>query len=139
VPRGTFDRLAQVVVRGLELLTTVVLAALVVLAIAGLLMELIGALHPPFLMGEQLARAIDSVLAVFVLLELLATAAAYLRGSTVLRRIFEAVFIAIARKLITVDLSTSALEKAAAVAMLFVAAGVAWWLVVRTRPPPPPA
>lgn len=110
-----------------------VLALLVVLALAGLVTELFGSFGPPFLVGEQLTRVLDDVLAVFVLIELLATAAAYLRGTDVMRRLFETIFVAIARKLITLELSSHAFDKAIAISALLVAAGAAWWLVARAK------
>ncbi len=111
-----------------------VLAVLVVLGVAGLVMQLVDVAAPPFLGAEQVTEIVDDVLAVFVLLELLATALAYVRSADVLRRLFEAAFIAIVRKLITLHLEAAPLEKASAVGVLFVATALAWWLVVRARP-----
>ena len=126
-----FDRAAHGLVLALEALVMAVLAVLVVLAIGGLVAEVGGAFVPPFLSGAELTAALDDVLAVFVLIELLATAAAYLRGSDVMRRIFETLFIAIARKLITLDFSGAPLAKAGALGILLTASGLAWWLVAR--------
>lgn len=129
----TFDRAAHALVLALEALVMGVLALLVVLAIAGLIAEVAGSLGPPFLSGGELTAVLDDVLAVFVLIELLATAAAYLRGSDVMRRIFETLFIATARKLITLDLAGAPLAKAAALGILLTASGLAWWLVARAN------
>jgi uncharacterized membrane protein (DUF373 family) len=128
------DRAAHVVVRALEAAMMVLLAALVLLGIAGLVLQIGGALHPPFLVGEDLTKVLGDVLAVFVLIELLTTAAAYLRGADILRRLFETMFVAIVRKLLTLELTSAPLEKAGAVALLLVATAATWWLIARARP-----
>jgi len=132
------DRILTGVVLVLELVTIAILAVLVLGALAGLILELVGALQPPFLGGQELARVLDSVLALFVLIELLISAIAYVRGTDVLRRIFEAVFVAIARKVIALDLTTASLTKAGALALLLVATAVAALLVARSRERRPP-
>ena len=137
--RLSVSRIVHAVVFALEATMLAVLVVVVVLAIVGLVLQLAGMLHPPFLVGEELTVVIDDVLAVFVLIELLATAAAYLRGTDVMRRLFEAVFVAIARKLITTHLTEAPLERAAAVAVLMLAAGVSWWLVAHRSKADPAA
>jgi len=131
------DRPVRILVTALEVLTMAVLALLVVLALAGLVVQIVHAMAPPFLAGEHLTAVLDDVLAVFVLIELLATASAYLHGTDVMRRMFETIFVAITRKLITLELTTDALEKAVAIAVLLVAAATAWWLNDRRRRLPP--
>ncbi len=113
-----------------------VLALLILLALAGLVFQIVRAFAPPFLAGEHMTEVLDDVLAVFVLIELLATASAYLHGSDVMRRMFETIFVAITRKLITLELTTDALAKASAIGVLLIAAGTAWWLSDRRRHPP---
>jgi uncharacterized membrane protein (DUF373 family) len=135
----TFDRSTHVVLVGLEVITMVLLAVLVLLAIVGLAGQIGKSLAPPFLSGEHLMSTLDDVLVIFVLLELLRTAVAYLRGTDVMRRIFETVFVAIARKLITLEFTTAPATSSLAVAALLVGAGLSWWLVARAthvrRPP----
>lgn len=128
------DRSAHALLVVLEVIVMVLLGILVLLAIAAVVEQLFAAMSPPFLTGEPLTAALEDVLSVFVLIELLATAAAYLRGTDVMRRLFETIFIAIARKLITLEFSRSSVDAALAVAALLVAAGVAWWLVARAPP-----
>lgn len=132
------DRILTGVVLVLELVTIAILAVLVLGALAGLIVELVGALQPPFLGGQELAGVLDSVLALFVLIELLISAIAYVRGTDVLRRIFEAVFVAIARKVIALDVTAASLTKAGALALLLVATAVAALLVARSRERRPP-
>ncbi len=126
----------RILVSALEVLTMTVLALLILLALAGLVFQIVRAFAPPFLAGEHMTEVLDDVLAVFVLIELLATASAYLHGSDVMRRMFETIFVAITRKLITLELTTDALAKASAIGVLLIAAGTAWWLSDRRRHPP---
>ena len=113
----------------LEAATVAILAALAVLSIMGLVMELPTVVRPPFLGAEQLGLVVDHVLAVFILIELLVTAVAYIRGHDVVRRIFEAMLVALARKLISLDIATASLEKVGSLSLLLIAVGVAWILV----------
>ena len=127
------DRAAHLGLVTLELVVTAILVALVVLAVAGLVMELPAIVRPPFLDPAHLGLVLDHVLAVFVLIELLATAVAYVRGRDILQRIFEAALVAIARKLISLDVSSGALEKSLSLGILFVAVAASWWLLARTK------
>lgn len=136
---GFLDRAIHGVLAALEIATMVLLVVLVVFAILGLVMQVGAVTRPPFLAGETLTHVLDDVLGVFVLIELLAVAAAYVRGTEILRRVFEAVFVAIARKLIVMELAEKPLQKAASVGILLIAAGVASWLALRARPLHKPA
>jgi uncharacterized membrane protein (DUF373 family) len=130
--KSRFLRLFGVGLVGLEFAAAALLILLGVLAILGLLMEVPNFLRPPFLGGEKLWRVLDKVLAVFILIELTATAVSYVRGHDVLHRILEASIVAVARKLILLDLSTTPLSKAGAVSLLLVAITIAWGILVRT-------
>lgn len=129
MPWPRLDRVVHLGLVTLEIVTTAILTALVVLAIAGLVMDLPAIVRPPFLDPKHLGDVLDHVLAVFVLIELLATAVAYVRGRDILRQIFEAGLVAIARKLISIDLSTEALEKSVSLGALFVAVAASWWIL----------
>lgn len=128
-------KLAKLGLLALEVATLAILVALAVLAVLGLLMDLPGLLRPPFLSAAELVRVVDHVLAVFVVIELLATAVAYIRGRDVVRRIFEAMLVALARKLISLDLAAASLEKVGALCLLLVALAVAWLLVSSIHEP----
>jgi uncharacterized membrane protein (DUF373 family) len=95
-------------------------------------MEIPAVLRPPFLGAGQLGHIVDHILAVFILIELLAIAIAYVRRRDTVRRIFEAMLVALARKLISLDLAALSLEKVAGLSLLLVAVGLAWFLF-RTR------
>jgi uncharacterized membrane protein (DUF373 family) len=127
------DRARHVVTIALETIVMVLLVIVVVLAILGLVEKVAGVLRPPFLAGATLTDVLDDVLGIFVLIELLATAAAYIHGTEILRRIFETIFVAITRKLIVIELNEQSLQKAIAVGILLIAAGLAAWFVARAR------
>lgn len=117
----------------LEVVIATILAALVGLSIAGLGMDLPGFFHPPFLDADRLGVVLDHVLELFVMLELFATAVAYVRGRDVLRHIFEAALVAVLRKLITIDFSSAPLEKSLALSVLLAAIAASWWLLGRAQ------
>jgi uncharacterized membrane protein (DUF373 family) len=120
-------RIAQVCLQVLEILTVLIMAVLSVLALAGIVVEIPALAHPPFLDAPRLSLLLDHLLAVFVLIELLVVAVAFLRGTDRVRRIFEASLVALARKLISTE--TMTLAKTGSLAMLLVAVGVTWFLI----------
>ena len=122
-------KVAQLILFTLEAITVAVLAVLVILSILGLVMEVPPVVRPPFLGSEQLGHVVDHILAVFVLIELLVTAVAYIRGKDIVRRILEAMLVALARKLISLDVTSSPLEKVGSLALLLVAVGLAWLFI----------
>lgn len=124
---------AKTIVLVLEITIVGILTALVLLSVMGLVMELPAAARPPFLGPDQLVPVIDHILAVFILIELLVTAVAYIRGHDVVRRIFEAMLVALARKLISLNIAAVSLEKVVSLALLLVAVGLAWMLVRSRR------
>lgn len=128
-----FMKAAKTILFVLEAAIVVILAGLAVLTIMGLLMELPAVVRPPFLGSEQLGQVVDHVLAVFILIELLVTAVAYIRGHDVVRRIFEAMLVALARKLISLDIAAASFEKVGSLSLLLVAVGGAWMLVRSRR------
>ena len=122
-------KFAKLSLQTLEVLTLVILTVVTIFALAGLVMEFPAIARPPFLNTDGLSRVLDHLLAVFVLIELLVIAAAYLRGSEVIRRIFEAVLVALARKLISTE--ALSLTKAGALAMMLAAVGLTWFLIAK--------
>jgi len=122
-------KLAKISLQTLELLTVVILTVLTLFALAGLVMEIPRIARPPFLNAAGLSAVLDHLLGVFVLIELLVIAVAYLRGSEVVRRIFEAVLVALARKLISSE--ALSLSKAGALAILLATVGLTWFLIAK--------
>jgi uncharacterized membrane protein (DUF373 family) len=122
-------KIAKLSLQTLEILTVAILTVLALFALAGLVVEIPGLAHPPFLDAAKLTPLLDHLLAVFVLIELLVIAVAYLRGTEVVRKIFEASLVALARKLISTE--TMTLTKTGALAMLLVAVGLTWFLIAK--------
>jgi uncharacterized membrane protein (DUF373 family) len=122
-------KLARISLQTLEVLTVVILTVLTLFALAGLVMEVPAIARPPFLDTAGLSAILDHLLGVFVLIELLVIAVAYLRGSEVVRRIFEAVLVALARKLISTE--AMSLTQAGALALLLATVGLTWFLIAK--------
>lgn len=120
-------RIAQLSLQALEILTVLIMAVLSMFALAGLVVEIPEYVHPPFLDSERLSQLLDHLLAVFVLIELLVVAVAFLRGTDRVRRIFEALLVALARKLIGSEALSLAMT--GSLAMLLVAIGLTWFLI----------
>jgi uncharacterized membrane protein (DUF373 family) len=120
---------ARITLELLEGMTAMVLAVLQILALLALIVEIPRLAHPPFLDTRELSHMLDQLLALFVLIELLMIAVAYLRGSGVVRKIFEVMLVVIARKLISAE--SISLLNAGALAILIVALGAAWYLISR--------
>lgn len=120
-------KLARISLQMLEALTVLVLTVEALLALLGVVVEIPSLLRPPFLDAERLTSLLDHLLGVFVLIELLVIAVAYLRGSEIVRRIFEASLVALARKLISIE--TLSLAKTGSLALLFTAVGLTWFLI----------
>lgn len=126
-----FAKFARASLQILEILTVIILTVVTLFALAGLVMEIPGMARPPFLDTAHLTPLLDHLLAVFVLIELLVIAVAYLRGTEVVRRIFEAVLVALARKLISTEALT--LPKAGALAIVLATVGLTWFLIAKSE------
>ena len=61
-------KLAKLSLQTLEILTVVILTVLALFALAGLVVEIPGIAHPPFLDTAKLTPLLDHLLAVFVLI-----------------------------------------------------------------------
>lgn len=80
---------------------------------------------------EGLAGLLDIVLLVFIMIELLNIALAFLEGRRVILTVFEAVLVAVARKIIASGTGVMEFDKAGALAVITIAIGLTWWLVTR--------
>lgn len=107
-----------------EQLTTVLLAIVALLGIASFGAELVRDFS---LRKETLAEWVDFALLLFVIIELMRIAQAYLRETALLPLVFEAVLVAIARKVIAFDTERpDFFIEAIALALLFIATAVTW-------------
>jgi uncharacterized membrane protein (DUF373 family) len=120
-----YTRVLKVGVRSAEGVVTVLLVALLALAIVGLVVDVANALigHHVLDFGTLL-RMIDYVLIVFVLVELIAIAFAYLAGHSIVATVLEATLVAVARNIIAFEPGEHALERGLALALLMLAVSV---------------
>jgi len=126
------SKLLQKIVHHVE---TAVAALLVLMAVLGAvdvviqMVRLFGA--EGFLTPEGITRVLDTVLVVFIVVELFNIALAYLQQRNVVPIVLEAGLVAVVRKLVVFEGGGATLEKAAALAMLILAVGITWYLLRR--------
>jgi uncharacterized membrane protein (DUF373 family) len=88
-----------------------------------------------FMTPEGIIRTIDTVLIVFIVIELIRIAIAYMHHRNVVGTVLEAGLVAVVRKLVIFESGEMVLQKAVAYALLIVAVGVAWSLLRRSNLP----
>lgn len=84
-----------------------------------------------FMTPEGITRTIDTVLVVFVVIELIRIAISYMQHKNVIGTVLEAGLVAVVRKLVIFESTEHVLEKASALALLILAVGVTWYLLRR--------
>lgn len=127
-----YMRILKAVVRRAEAVLTVLLVALLALAIVGLIVDVADALIEDHVLHfETVIRLIDYVLIVFVLVELIAIAFAYLADQSVVATVLEATLVAVARKIIAFEPGEHALDRGLALALLMLAVSAGWFLLAR--------
>jgi len=107
----------------------VILAALGVVDVVLKMLEVTRA--DGFMTPEGITRTIDTVLVVFIVIELIRIAVAYMQHKNVIGTVLEAGLVAVVRKLVIFESTDHMLEKAAALALLILAVGVTWYLLRR--------
>ncbi len=105
----------------------VVLAALGVVDIVIKMLEVTRA--DGFMTPEGITRTIDTVLVVFIVIELIRIALAYMQHKNVIGTVLEAGLVAVVRKLVIFESTDHMLEKAVALAVLILAVGITWYLL----------
>jgi uncharacterized membrane protein (DUF373 family) len=114
---------------------TVVATLLVAMAVIGAvdviiqMVRLFGA--DGIITPDGITRVLDTVLVVFIVVELFNIALAYLQRRNVIPIVLEAGLVAVVRKLVVFESGGAVLEKAAALAMLILAVGITWFLLRR--------
>lgn len=131
-----FNDLMHKIVDVLERAISVLLVVMAALGIVDLVVEMYAAVTKTgFLTPEAIVKVLDSVLIIFVVLELFNIALAYLQRRDVIGTVMEAGLVAVVRKLVIFETSGDAayvLMKGAALALLTVAVGVTWYLLRRS-------
>ena len=113
----------------------VVTGLLVVLAALGVVDVILKMLEVTrsdgFMTPEGITRTIDTVLVVFIVIELIRIAVAYMQHKNVIGTVLEAGLVAVVRKLVIFESTDHMLEKAAALSILILAVGITWYLLRR--------
>lgn len=124
------------IVQVLERILIVLLLIMAALAIVEVGFELYAAATGPgFLPPDRVLNVLDAVLVVFIIIELVNTAFAYIERRNVVGTVLEAGLVAVVRKLIIFDTEATAsyvLMKGAGLAVLILAIGVTWYLLRRS-------
>lgn len=111
----------------------VVVALLTILAILGVVDIVIKMLEVTradgFMTPEGITRTIDTVLIVFIVIELIRIALAYMNHQDVIGTVLEAGLVAIVRKLVIFESGDDILPKAAALGILILSVGITWYLL----------
>ncbi|MHB1017657.1 MAG: phosphate-starvation-inducible PsiE family protein [Coriobacteriia bacterium] len=86
-----------------------------------------------FMTPEGITRTIDTVLIVFIVIELIRIAIAYMQHKNVVGTVLEAGLVAVVRKLVIFESTDQMLEKAIALSILILAVGVTWYLLRKAQ------
>jgi uncharacterized membrane protein (DUF373 family) len=133
---SVFTKLMHQAVELLERVIAVLLIVIAALGAVDLIVELVSAISDKgYLTPESILRVLDSVLVVFIVVELFSIALAYMQRRNVIATVMEAGLVAVVRKLVifeTVGDPQYILMKADALAILILAVGFTWYLLRRS-------
>ena len=122
------------VVLYIEGAVTVLLVVLAALGVVDIVLKMLEVTRADgFMTPEGITRTIDTVLVVFIVIELIRIAVSYMRHENVIGTVLEAGLVAVVRKLVIFESGEGMLEKAIALAILILAVGVTWYLLQRGR------
>lgn len=128
----TLHKAVDVLERGIAILLVVMAA----LGIVDLVVEMYDAVTDTgFLTPEAIVNVLDSVLIVFIVLELFSIALAYLERRNIIGTVMEAGLVAVVRKLVIFETNAApeyVLMKGAALSLLIISVGVTWYLLRRS-------
>lgn len=123
-----FDRLV-VYIEGAVVVLLTVLAVLGVVDVVLKMLEVTQA--DGFMSPEGITRTIDTVLVVFIVIELIRIALSYMNHQDVVGTVLEAGLVAVVRKLVIFEGGDNILPKALALSALILAVGITWYLLRR--------
>ncbi|KAF0208049.1 MAG: phosphate-starvation-inducible PsiE family protein [Actinomycetota bacterium] len=131
-----FTKLMHQAVELIERAIAVLLIVIAALGAIDLVVELYNAISEKgYLTPDSILRVLDSVLVVFIVIELFSIALAYMERRNVIATVMEAGLVAVVRKLVIFETAGDAqyiLMKAGALALLIVAVGFTWYLLRRS-------
>jgi uncharacterized membrane protein (DUF373 family) len=119
-----------VYIEGAVTVLLVILAGLGVVDIVLKMLEVTRA--DGFMTPEGITRTIDTVLVVFIVIELIRIAVSYMQHKNVIGTVLEAGLVAVVRKLVIFESTEGMLEKAIALGVLILAVGITWYLLQRS-------
>lgn len=134
------ERADAVVQRAMTLIEWVVAATLIVLAVVATLRLVLEFWSIGPLVGSGVnafTTILDATLLVFVIAELFKIALAYIRHEDVIPTVMEAALVAVARKVVVLDVHEaplSVLMRSGALGLLLLTLGTAWYLLSRANP-----
>lgn len=130
-------RLHKALDYAIEAIEWFVVVALVVLSLAAawtLSLELLELTTHGFTLGtDRFIALINTVLEIFILVELFRIAMAYMSHENVIPTVLEAALVAVARKFVVFEGSNDYLAHAAGLGILILSVAVSWWLLSRAR------
>lgn len=122
------------VVLYIEGAVTVLLVILAALGVVDIVIKMVEVTRADgFMTPEGITRTIDTVLVVFIVIELIRIAVSYMQHKNVIGTVLEAGLVAVVRKLVIFESGEGMLEKAIALSVLILAVGVTWYLLQRGR------
>jgi uncharacterized membrane protein (DUF373 family) len=120
------------VVLYIEAAVTILLVVLAALGVVDIVLKMLEVTRADgFMTPEGITRTIDTVLVVFIVIELIRIAVSYMQHKNVIGTVLEAGLVAVVRKLVIFESGDGMLEKAIALAILILAVGVTWYLLQR--------
>ena len=117
----------------IEAAVTVLLVILAGLGVVDVVLKMLEVTRADgFMTPEGITRTIDTVLVVFIVIELIRIAVSYMQHKNVIGTVLEAGLVAVVRKLVIFESTEGMLEKAIALGVLILAVGVTWYLLQRS-------
>ncbi|TDB39887.1 MAG: hypothetical protein D9V44_02810 [Actinobacteria bacterium] len=130
------NKMMHVAVDLLERAIALLLVVIAALGAVDLVVEMFNAVSDKgYLTPDSILRVLDSVLVVFIVIELFNIALAYMKRRNVIATVMEAGLVAVVRKLVIFETNADAayvLMKASALGILIVAIGLTWFLLRRS-------
>jgi uncharacterized membrane protein (DUF373 family) len=118
----------------IELVVSVALVILSVLALYSVGAEIVRAVAGDIALSrDEFTTVISTVLEVFILVELIRIAVAYMMHRNVIPTVMEAALVAVARKFVIFEPKDGILPSAAGLAALLLAIALSWWLLKQSN------
>ena len=128
------SKLLDRVVLYIEGTVTVLLVVLAALGVVDIVIKMLEVTHADgFMTPDGITRTIDTVLVVFIVIELIRIAMAYMNHQDVVGTVLEAGLVAVVRKLVIFESGPDILPKALALSALILAVGVTWYLLRKAK------